>query len=168
MNPHSLDHEVSTHLMLRVRLREAFPEADDDDLQDTLEGLTNLPEMLAALLRSQLDDLSLAEALKGRMGDMRARLARLEQRVATKREIAASVMERAEIKKITEPDFTASFGISGPKVSVTSEAEIPNQYWKPQDPKLDRLALAAALKAGEAVPGAVLTNGSPFISVRTK
>jgi hypothetical protein len=168
MNPHSLDHEVSTHLMLRERLREAFPEADDDDLQDTLEGLTNLPEMLAALMRSQLDDLSLAEALKGRIGDMRTRLARLEHRVATKREIAASVMERAEIKKITEPDFTASFGVGGPKVSVTSEAEIPSQYWKPQDPKLDRLALAAALKAGQAVPGALLTNGNPFISVRTK
>ena len=168
MNPHSLDHEVSTHLMLRERLREAFPEADDDDLQDTLEGLTNLPEMLAALLRSVLEDLSLAEALKGRIGDMRARLSRLEQRVATKREIAASVMERAEIKKITEPDFTASFGVGGRKVSVTSEDEIPDLYWKPQDPKLDRLALDAALKAGEAVPGAVLTNGNPFISVRTR
>ena len=100
MNPHSLDHEVSTHLMLRERLREAFPEADDDDLQDTLEGLTNLPEMLAILLRSQLEDVSLVEALKVRIGDMRARLARLEQRVATKRDIAASVMERAEIKKV--------------------------------------------------------------------
>jgi hypothetical protein len=124
--------------------------------------------MLAALLRSQLDDLTLVEALKGRIGDMRARLARLEQRVATKREIAASVMERAEIKKITEPDFTASFGVSGPKVSVTCEEKIPSQYWKAQDPKLDRLGLVVALKAGQTVPGALLTNGSSFISVRTK
>jgi hypothetical protein len=88
--------------------------------------------------------------------------------VATKREIAASVMERAEIKKIAEPDFTASFGVSGPKVSVTAEEKIPGQYWKPQNPKLDRLAIAAALKAGLVVPGAELANGSPFISVRTR
>jgi CxxC motif-containing protein len=115
-----------------------------------------------------LDDLSLVEALKGRIGDMRARLARLEQRVAKKREIATTAMERAEIKKITEPDFTASFSISGPKVSVTSEEMIPGQYWKAQTPKLDRVTLAAMLKAGQAVPGAVLTNGSPFVSVRTK
>ena len=65
MNPHSLDHEVATHLLLRERLREAFPEADDDDLQDSLDGMTNLAEMLAEIVRSQLDDCSLVEALKG-------------------------------------------------------------------------------------------------------
>ena len=76
--------------------------------------------------------------------------------------------DHAEIKKIVEPDFTVSFAIGSPKVSVVSEDEIPGAYWKEQAPKLDRLALGAALKSGEAIPGARLTNGSPFISVRTK
>ena len=168
MNHHSLDHEVATHLLLRERLREAFPEADDDELHDSLDGMTNLAEMLAKLVRSLLDDLSIVKALKGRIEEMRIRLARLEARAEKKREILLSVMERAEIKKIVEPDFTVSFAIGSPKVSVVSEDEIPGAYWKEQAPKLDRLALAAALKSGEAIPGARLTNGSPFISVRTK
>ena len=81
---------------------------------------------------------------------------------------AAMYEEYPEIRKITQPDFTASFGVSGPKVSVTAEEKIPEQYWKPQDPKLDRVAIAAALKAGLVVPGAELTNGNPFVSVRTR
>ena len=110
----------------------------------------------------------MVEALKGRIREMRGRLSRLEGRAEKKREIVTGVMERAGVKKIIEPDFTVSYGVGGPKISVVSETEIPGDYWKAQAPKLDRLALMAALKAGETVPGAVLSNGSPFISVRTK
>ena len=70
MNHHSLKHELSSHLMCRERLREAFPDVDDECLQDTLEGLTNLPEMLAEVLRSFLADEDFVGALKKRIGEM--------------------------------------------------------------------------------------------------
>jgi hypothetical protein len=44
--------ELSHHEYLRCQLRREFPEADEETLNDTLEGMTNLPEMLGAVSRS--------------------------------------------------------------------------------------------------------------------
>jgi hypothetical protein len=77
-------------------------------------------------------------------------------------------MERANIKKLAEPDFTASLRAVPPSVVIVDEQEIPQEYWKPQPPRLDRQGLSAALKGGSAVPGAALSNSQVTISVRTK
>ena len=50
-----LTHELAHHQYLRERLQADFPDADEETLRDTLEGLTNLTEMLSAVVRSQLD-----------------------------------------------------------------------------------------------------------------
>jgi len=153
---------------LRDRLKTEFPDVDEDTLRDTLEGLSTLPEALAAVLRSYLDDLTFAAALGMRINDMQERLSRMEQRADKKREVVTSVMERADIKKLAEPDFTASLRPSPPAVVLTDEAQIPPAYWKPQPPKLDRQGISAALKAGATVPGALLSNPVMVLSVRTK
>ena len=61
--PHPLMHELSHHEYLRQRLEREFPDADEETLADTLEGLTNLNEMLGAVVRSHLDDMAMVEAL---------------------------------------------------------------------------------------------------------
>ena len=80
-----LSHELANHLYLRQRLEEEFPDTDEETLLGTLEGLTNLNEMLSAVVRSQLDDVALATGLRGRMDDMRQRLTRLDEGVRRKR-----------------------------------------------------------------------------------
>ena len=167
---------MSTHLMrslaaheyLRSRLQSDFPEADDASLRDTLEGISDLPEVVATILRSHLDDLSLATALRSRLTDMQERLSRIADRAEKKRALVASVMERADLRKITDPEFTASLRSTPPPLVVTAESDIPSTYWKPQAPKLDRAALLAVLKAGQSVPGATLGNGGVTIAVRTR
>jgi hypothetical protein len=52
MNP-MLKHSLAEHEYLRERLRAEFTDADEDALQDTLEGLSSLPEMRACVLRSR-------------------------------------------------------------------------------------------------------------------
>ena len=42
--------------MLKERLIASFPTADEDTLFDTLEGITDLHEMIAAIIRSALVD----------------------------------------------------------------------------------------------------------------
>jgi transposase len=106
--PSLLTAELQHHQYLREQLQAEFPEADDETLRDTVEGLSRLPDMLAAILRSLLDDTAMMYALRERIGDMQERLARIESRTDRKRAIVAAVMERADIKKLTEPDFTAS------------------------------------------------------------
>jgi Siphovirus Gp157 len=159
---------LAQHEHLRKWLQSEFPDADDHVLRDTLEGLSDLPEILAAILRSRLDDVALAVALRARLLDMQARLKRIEDRAEKKRTKVTSVMERADLRKLTEPDFTVSLRPVPPPLVITTEAEIPETYWKPQPPKLDRKALVAALQRGQVVPGATLGNGGMTIAVRTR
>jgi hypothetical protein len=167
MNP-LLSNSLLIHVDIRDQLKREFPDADDETLKDSVEGLSKLPEILASILRSHLDDLTFLAALRTRILDMQERFARIEYRAGKKRTLVASVMERAGIKKLTEPDFTASLREVAPGLVVIEEGKIPEGFWKPQPPKLDRKALLSALKAGQVVAGAALGNGSTTLSVRTR
>ncbi len=168
MHTPALLRELTHHKYLRERLEDEFPDADEETLQDTLEGMTNLTDMLAEVLRSLLDDQDLGAALKARIGDMQARAGRIEDRARKKRELVTSVMERADLKKLMVPDFTVSLRPTRPPLAVIDEEALPEEFWKPQPPKLDRQGLISALAAGRDIPGAILGNPPMTISVRTK
>ena len=167
MSLNLFDH-LQRYEFLRERLQEEFPLIDDETLTDTLEGLSSLPEALAALTRSYLDDLTVASALGLRIEDMQKRLARIEQRADRKRGLVSYVMTRTEFKKLEQPDFTVSVRATPRQLVIQDEKQIPEAFWVPQPPKLDRRRLSAALAADGTVPGAILDNGGTTISVRTK
>jgi hypothetical protein len=159
---------LSEYEYLQQRLKAEFSDADEDIVRDTLESLSSLPEMLAYVLRSYLEDLALAAALGIRISDMQERVARIEQRAERKRALVSSVMGQADLKKLNEPDFTVSLRTTEPSFIITDERKIPPAFWQPQSPKLDRQALTAALRRGQSVPGAILGNGPSTISMRTR
>lgn len=160
--------EVSHHDYIRERLKADFPEIDEETLADTLEGETDLNKMLAEIIRSLLDDVSMVAAMKARISDMQERVERINDRARKKRDLVGSVMERADIKKLSEPDMTVSLRVSPPALIITDETIIPDTWWKPQQPKLDKSGITSAIKDGGAVPGAFLGNSSLTISIRTK
>ena len=164
----SLLQGLAQHQSIREWLKSEFADADEDALRDTLEGISTLPETLATVIRSHLDDAALAAALRARLSEMQQRLGRIEARAERKRVLVGSVMDRADIKKLSEPDFTVSLRPTPPPLVVTDEAQIPIDFWKPQAPKLDRRGLLATLNAGRSVPGATLGNGGVTIAVRTR
>ena len=166
--PQPLLQELSHHQYLRERLEAEFPDADEETLHDTLEGMTNLTEMLAEVLRSQLEDQAFVAALRGRISDMQERLSRFEDRARKKRELVTSVMEQADLRKLVEADFTVSLRPSRPPLMIIDDEAIPGDFWRPQPAKLDRQGLISALGAGRDIPGAVLGNPPMIISVRTK
>jgi len=166
MTPLSI--EYTRFSELRRRLIETDPEIDDTTLLDTLEGATNLSEALGEVIRAALDEEALADGLRARLGAMKERLERIETASAKKREVAQAVMEDAGIEKILEPDFTVSLRVSPPGVAVVNEAEIPEPYWIPQPPKLDRKGILDTLKTGAQVPGATFTNSKVSLAIRTK
>ena len=116
--------------------------------RDTVEGLTDLHEIVAAIIRSALSDEALATGLKGRIADMQGRLDRLEDRLARRRKIAKDVMVELDLKKITAPDFTVSIHPGMPTLLVLDEAAIPSLYWLPSAPRLNRQGLLSDLKEG--------------------
>ena len=133
-----------------------------------MEGITDLHEMIAAVVRSALVDEALQVGLRSRLEHMKERLTRLEWRGEKKRQMALEAMREASLKKLEQPDFTASVRSGSPTLVVVSEADIPPAYWVPQPPKLDRQSLLADIKRGDVVPGVHLHNAKPILTVRTK
>jgi len=168
MQPDGLKVEVSKYQLLRQRLLENFPTAEEDTLADTLEGITDLHEMIAAVIRSALVDEALQAGLCSRLDDMKQRLVRLEERSFKKRQLALEAMTEVGLKKLEQPDFTAFTRAGLPGLIIVSESAIPLSYWVPQPPKLNRQSLLADLKRGGNVPGAQLGNPKPVLNVRTK
>jgi hypothetical protein len=160
--------EVSNYQLLKQRLLSEYPAIDEETLRDTLEGITDLHEMIAAVIRSALVDEALQAGLRGRLDDMKERLSRLEVRASKKRELALEAMTEAGLSKLEQPDFTASTRAGSPALIVVSEQVIPEAYWLPQPPKLDRQGLLGQLKRGAAIPGAELSNPKSVLMVRTK
>lgn len=155
-------------VIVRDRIRTQDPEIDEQTLADTVEGLTDLYEILEVILRAALEDEALASGLKGRIAEMESRLERLRDRASKRCQIAKDAMVELDLKKITAPDFTASIRAGTPALTVIDEAAIPSIFWEPQDPKLDRKNLAAALRQGGEMSGATLSNPEPVLSVRTR
>ena len=159
---------AATYRAIRDRLRSQDPDIDERTLADTVEGLSDLHQILEAIIRAALEDQALANGLKVRMGEMQERLARFEDRASKRRQIAKDVMVELDLKKLQAPDFTASIRPGMPSLIVIDEAAVPSIYWEPRDPKLNRQGLLADLKQGAEITGVSLANPEPVLSVRTK
>jgi hypothetical protein len=59
--------ETLKHQVLKQRLLSEWPECDEETLADTLEGITDLREMIAAVIRSALVDEALQVGLRTRV-----------------------------------------------------------------------------------------------------
>jgi hypothetical protein len=164
----NLEFSAAKYSLIRDRLKSEDPSLDEQTLADTVEGLTDLHEIIQAIIRSALLDESLVAALRCRIGDMQDRLNRLQDRASKRRQIAKDVMVELDLKKITAPDFTVSIRPGTPALMVINEDEVPTIYWEPGEPRLRRQILAHDLKHGEEIAGVALSNPEPVLSVRTR
>src|SRR3974377_2196798 len=149
----SLGPEVPKYQLLKQRLLTNYPNLDEETLADTLEGITDLHEMIAAVIRSALVDEALHAGLHFRLDDMKERLSRLELRDTKKRQLALEAMSEVGLSKLEQPDFTVSARAGSPALVVIAEDRIPEAYWLPQPPKLDCQAILGELKRGMEIPG---------------
>jgi hypothetical protein len=159
---------ATTYKTIRDRIRAQDPQIDEQTLADTIEGLTDLHEILQAVIRAALADEALARGLKCRISDMQGRLDRLEDRASKRRQIAKDVMVELDLKNVIAPDFTASIRPGMPALVVLDEDAVPKTYWEPGEPRLRRQILARDLKGGAEVEGATLSNPEPVLSVRVR
>ena len=155
--------EIAKYQLLKERLIAEFPTSDAETLTDTLEGITDLKEMLAAVIRSSLFDHALAKGLKDRIETMRERLEGLAFRAEKKRGLALAAMEEVGLKTLQESDFTASLRPCPPHLVVLSDEQIPDGFWIPQAPRLDRQSILIAAEAGQRGPGNRLEQSRPSL-----
>jgi hypothetical protein len=151
-------------------LRESLAQlaADEELALDTIEGETSLFECVDALLLANTHDRAVIEGIQKVMADLDSRAARIERRHDLRRALIEQAMLTAEIKKVERPAATLSLANRPAFLVVDDEASIPAEFWTLGAPKLDRKAVAAALKDGRPVPGAALSNAAPSLTVRVK
>ena len=164
----NLEISVATYCRIRDRVRIEDPNIDDQTLADTVEGLTDLHEIITAIVRAVLIDEALATGLKGRIAEMQERLERLQDRASKRRQIAKEVMIELDLKKITAPDFSVSIRPGMPSLMVVDEAAVPSIFWQPSAPRLKRQELLTELKDGAKIEGVALSNPEPVLSVRVR
>ena len=159
---------AGTYAFIRDRIRAEDPRIDEQTLADTVEGLTDLHEIIAAIVRAALADEALANGLKSRVAAMDERLNRLQDRATKRRQIVKEVMVELDIKKVTAPDFTVSLRAGMPALLVLDEGVVPSIYWQPSAPRLDRQGLLSELKGGAEIDGVALSDPEPVLSVRAR
>ena len=163
-----LHSELHQYLILADQLKAQYAEIDDETLHDTLEGVSDLPQLLAQVVRSALEDEVLIGALKARIGEMGERLERFKLRAEKKRALACRTMGSAGIDRLQADDFSVSLRASTQRLEIVDEGQIPHEFLIPQPPRIDRVGLLSRLKTGQAVSGAALAYGEPHITVRVK
>jgi Siphovirus Gp157 len=164
----NLEFASITYRAVRDRIRAEDPNIDEQTLADTVEGLTDLHEIVTAIIRSALADEALSAGLKGRIADMQERFNRLQDRASKRRQIAKDVMLQLDLKKITASDFSVSIRPGLPSLMVIDEAAVPSIYWQPSAPKLKRQELLTELKDGAQIEGVALSNPESVLSVRVR
>jgi len=140
---------------------------DDEDMAFVaVEGETGLIEAISAAVDRMAELKAHCEALEIQIKNLKERHSRFEEQASRIKAAIHVAMGHAELRKLELPQATLSVRAVAPSVEVTDEALIPAKFWVTQDPKLDKKALLAALKAKEQVPGAQLSNGGETLAIR--
>ncbi|MDX1006711.1 hypothetical protein GOE08_07405 [Sinorhizobium medicae] len=168
---HTMRRQTEAAKALLVDLRNQGAGDDTDLVADTIEGETNLMEAIEEAI-AELDECDvLVTGLKAKGTEFEARRKAVEKRAERIRALIEQAMLATDQTSLKLPTATLSLTKRAPGLIVNSEADIPSRFFVEQErpaPKLDKKALAAAIKAGEQVPGANLDNGSISLSVRRK
>ena len=147
----------------------SYPDLVEDDVlrADMIEGSTDLIEFLRRMERRRQEACTLAEAVAANIDALRARMARFEQRDQAIRNLMFKMLQLAQLKKLELPEATLSVRIGVPKVIITDEAALPDEFCRiKREP--DKPKIKDALSNFDAVPGATLSNAEDTIAIRVK
>lgn len=162
LNPQIIQQQI-TGLLLQ------YPEmADDDALRiNMIEAETEALEFLDTVVRQIEESKILEEGTALRIQELSERKSRFERRQEALRSLCFKIMQTGDIKKAELSTATLSIRNNPPKVMIHDEAALPPDCVK-TTVSPDKTAIKNKLQAGEAVPGAFLSNSEPSLSLRVK
>lgn len=163
---HDLHRETKAVEALRAGLLKVTD--DKDVIRDTIEGASNLHEIVRSVLLSIEEDQAMVDGISARMEDLSERRRRFKDRIDVKRAAVEQALLVGEIKTIECDIGTFYLTTVAPKAVPADESMIPSEFFEPQAPKLDTRKLLAALKEGRTIPGAHLSNGGVSLALRRK
>lgn len=162
LDPAIIKHQVDGLLAM-------YPELAEDEilLVDMLEGSTDLVEFVRMLERRRQEAAALTEAVAMNIDALGARRQRFERREQGIRDLMFKMLQLSHLKKLEMPEATVSVRAGVPKVLVTDEAALPDEYCRiKREP--DRAKIKQALSEFKPVPGATLSNAEDTFAIRVK
>jgi hypothetical protein len=119
---------------------------DEQALTDTFDGETTLDaEIRAAVLAIEEDEIFVT-GIKVREAELKNRRLRLEKRIEATRGLIEQAMTVANWPKLEMDIGTVSVGKATPRIEIDDESEIPTQFWKREEPTLDKAGLTKVLR----------------------
>ena len=161
----NLQREIEAAKVLREQLA-SICATDPDFFRDAIEGETNIRELITKLVAEEGEDRYILQGLSTFSEGLKARKDRIEARIETRRALLGTALEIAELKSFETPTGTVSLSKVQPKAIVIEESEIPAKFWKAAKPTLDKSALNAAVKSGQQIPGATISNSGVTVTIR--
>lgn len=150
--PTNLHRSIEAAKSLRLELARLLAgnegEMTPDDLQalaDTFDGETTLDVAIRQAVLSIEEDEIFVDGCKAREAELKARRARLEKRIEATRGLIEQAMTVAQWPEHKMDIGTVTLGKARPRVEIDAEEDIPTQFWKRQDPQLDRAGLGKVL-----------------------
>lgn len=140
---------------------------DDDMLRvDMLEGCTSFHEASRQTLRKVLERQSMAGGLEVTIATLKKRLDRYEAGIKGGRRTLFSLMQTADVRRLELPEATLSISAGPAKVIITDDAKVPDALCRiTREP--NKTKIGQAIKDGQEVPGALLSNGDDKLTIKT-
>jgi hypothetical protein len=140
---------------------------DADLLADSIEGETDLHELMTRLVRQEREAAMMAEGVKAREEELKERRDRFVRQQQAARHLMLTLLESTGKDKLTLPEATVSVSRHGPSPIVNDEQAVPDTFCK-FTRRPDMKAIKAALEDGKYIPGVHMTNGTQNLVVRTR
>lgn len=135
-------------------------ETQTEALGDTLQALNDAIEVKAENIAKLIKTIDAeAEAMRNE----EKRITDRRRAIETKRDGLKRYLEEqltiAGMDKVKTPIFTVALQNNPPAVQILDEFLIPQIFFTTPAPALNKALLSERLKAGEEIPGAILTSG---------
>lgn len=153
-----------------TQLLNEHPELAEDNtlLMDMLEGETEIMVVVRQLLLQHAEDTMLIGGIMERKKQLDVRKGRLEHRIETMRATMASLLNLLPDgqKTLRLAEATVSYKKAGAGKAFVHDLDMLPQGFYRTKKEADLVAIGAALKAGEEVPGAQLMPGKDGVTIR--
>lgn len=162
-----MKHKHIITLSEAVHIRNLVGDADEQLLHDSLEGETDLFELVDELLEQYAEEDAQYEAIQNRLDALSVRKSSSKSRGDRIREALMACLQAGGLDSLRRPEGTLSLTDKKPSVESVDESLLPEQFFKTEK-KVSKSAINEALKRGEIVPGITMSNGGPSLTVRRR
>lgn len=162
-----VEQAVSAYQSARARLLADDPDADIDAILGT--ETQDVQEILSRLLSAEQWVSAQAEGAATLIANLDARRHRFARQKEAMRGTIFAILDAIGETKTVFPHGTISVRAGNPAVIITDEAALADRFVTVTVKRVPNKAeIATALRDGEVVEGATLTNSLPVLSVRSK